>query len=404
MRIKPGATFKRRPQELPLFLKAWLEGRKIMDFAVEGALPINQSSKMSLVAVVAMALAVCVSCPVSAKTRVNSGAINAANAAAGASAKEATASNQNTNSIQVQQLGEDSSIKDTNIVNQADDAQKAGSKASTMYAALSTTLAGVCAASLGWDSPACLGAAAAAVGTTVMAAGAQQAGSTRDQAGINLDQFRNLYDQSMKYNGEALDPSKFGLDGDPDSKGGLSKSQIDQLNSVGNNVGTNLDNALKELDKKGVRIQGNNLIGPDGRSVPLKAFDPSKLTGANLEAYNNALAEAGRKAGMDQDAINKLKAGGKGAQDALNDFIGGSTKAASTEPTEEAGVFAPEADWWKRFQKGSGQAPKRDVAGLITRGYKDYYGDPIGLANDNIFEMIHYRYQEKRQQKSFLPP
>jgi hypothetical protein len=94
---------------------------------------------------------------------------------------------------------------------------------------------------------------------------------------------------------------------------------------------------------------------------------------------------------IEKKAATKYKVGEFGTEDGAGG--GGGSKTGS-----DASGIAGDA---------AGAGANRDLASLNTKGAaqgltKDYHGDPIGVANDSLFDMMTRRYQLKTRQDSFF--
>ncbi len=132
------------------------------------------------------------------------------------------------------------------------------------------------------------------------------------------------------------------------------------------------------------------LLGPDGKLIGGGSTGADGGGGLSKDTIAKAAAIANAiKAGVDKYAAKKglmseegEAAGGGGGKSAnfnsagLNDNFG-------------AGLGK---------DKGLGLENSRSVAGMS----KDYFGEPIGVANDELFEMMKRRYQLKERQNSFF--
>jgi hypothetical protein len=157
---------------------------------------------------------------------------------------------------------------------------------------------------------------------------------------------------------------------------------------------------LKELEKNGYKVNptAGTVTTPKG-VFPTSAFssadsmaaagmDPSQVAAARkgLEALNKELAE---KYGAGPSVV-AMGVGGAG---------GGGSGVESGEGGAAASGSDPMAAYLASLKNKLNQ--KRDPASVAGM-QKMLGGEPIGVKMDNIFEMIHRRYQKKRKANVFI--
>lgn len=160
-----------------------------------------------------------------------------------------------------------------------------------------------------------------------------------------------------------------------------------------------IDNNLRELEKNGYKVNptAGTVTTPKG-VFPTSAFssadsmaaagmDPSQVAAARkgLEALNKELAE---KYGEGPSVV-AMGVGGVG---------GGGSGVESGEGGAASGSD-PMAAYLASLKNKLNQ--KRDPASVAGM-QKMLGGEPIGVKMDNIFEMIHRRYQKKRKANVFI--
>lgn len=162
-----------------------------------------------------------------------------------------------------------------------------------------------------------------------------------------------------------------------------------------------------EMIKAGVTVSpdGTKITTPDGRT-----FDTEKAAGkqgaAALQAMGmtpqeagTALSTNGKLAKQAEEQVKKLQAKAAYKSSMSNDGGGAGAGAGGARgPAASDAAFDPMAFF--RMQQAKNQKAKKTstVSGLS----KKMGDDSIGVAQDNIFEMITRRYQSRDQSGSFL--
>ena len=186
-------------------------------------------------------------------------------------------------------------------------------------------------------------------------------------------------------------------DSDPDSYLDPDKSNLGDAEGLRGGSGLTAGqqrelNAAKDiLSDNGFGIDGNGTVtSPDGTKIPASAFsNPSGLSGFGL---SDSLVEDVKKA--QSTAAAALKDVKLGSGEAGG---GGSKSSAFANGMDE---FDPSKYAYKAGGKDSGKKPKGSQFAGFSRNLA---GDRIGVAGDNIFQMVHRRYQAKNRSKYFLP-
>ena len=149
-----------------------------------------------------------------------------------------------------------------------------------------------------------------------------------------------------------------------------------------------LERQKKLIQKSGAKIDMDKQVvtDPEGNEVPFSqasaGMDSSQL--AKLKADSAAYVKKHMKDASKYSVSGVgLASGGGGG--------GSSLSFDSYEPDSSL------ADYLKQL-RGKGKRGPSSVAGLK----KIVDGEPIGVAADDIFKMVHRRYQEKRSKKIFL--
>ncbi len=179
--------------------------------------------------------------------------------------------------------------------------------------------------------------------------------------------------------------------GDPNGPNGPNTRTLAVDQELGKMVGEY--NALKsDLDRAGYKVSpdGATITGPNGKQIPSSAFsspEAMKAAGfsdAQIEAMMNAQKAAAAKAKDKIRGIAMAVEGGAGGGMANPSGGGGSGGGGGGY-----GGF--------NMRMPTQKAEKPGVSGLS----KQLGNDKIGIASDNIFEMIHIRYLERDKVGNF---
>jgi hypothetical protein len=146
-----------------------------------------------------------------------------------------------------------------------------------------------------------------------------------------------------------------------------------------------------QLQGAGVKFENGKIITPDG-----KAFGPDSNTAAGLAAL-----------GYGEEDINKIMANSAAIGKKLNDQFG--SKIGQMGETSggagAAGGGSGAVDYSSMFAgggnklgKGGGADNKNKLSGLSKR----VGDDQIGVAADNIWEMVTRRYRDRDAQNNFI--
>ncbi|RZI59869.1 MAG: hypothetical protein EOP14_03480 [Pseudomonas sp.] len=157
------------------------------------------------------------------------------------------------------------------------------------------------------------------------------------------------------------------------------------------------DKLKESVTKAGITVSEDGKIATtkDGKKVSSSAF-------ANAQAMKNAGFGASDIAGIDSAMADaKLKAADrlKGLASMMNDAGGGGGRAAGGD--EGGGGYG--GGGGGSFADGAGKLGKSNTKGPNLAGMSKKFGeDNIGVAGDNIFEMITRRYQARDKADNFL--
>lgn len=139
---------------------------------------------------------------------------------------------------------------------------------------------------------------------------------------------------------------------------------------------------------------------PNGKTIsPSDTSNPAAIaaeTGMSQSDYKGILAKA---AELEKKAIADAQKSGT-AYTASNGFDGGSGGAGLNPLDAAADPAAAAAAALAAKRAPANASGKAGVAGMA----RNYNGDMIGVAGDDIFQMMTRRYQEKVKNQSFLSP
>lgn len=205
----------------------------------------------------------------------------------------------------------------------------------------------------------------------------------------------------------AFDPSQFGM-GDfsipdinfPNDNDSTTPGSLSDLNGIGDLIGIANDPALKaalqSMADRGYDINGKEQTVklPDGTEIPFSEINtPGGMAAAGVSGDSPGLAETRAKekelAAKMEEAAYKVSAMEAGAGSGFSGYDKESDSSFSYKPTDFSKLFG---------QIGAKGRKPSSVSGMKVL----YKGDPIGVKEDNIFEMIHRRYRILRKQGAFI--
>ncbi|HRK06198.1 MAG TPA: hypothetical protein PLZ57_00395 [Pseudobdellovibrionaceae bacterium] len=146
-----------------------------------------------------------------------------------------------------------------------------------------------------------------------------------------------------------------------------------------------------QLQGAGVKFENGKIITPDG-----KAFGPDSMSAEGLAAL-----------GYGEEDINKIMANNAAIGKKLNDKFGskigqlgetsggGSAAGGGSGAVDYSSMFGGGGN---KFAKASGADKKDKLSGLSKR----VGDDQIGVAADNIWEMVTRRYRDRDAQNNFI--
>ena len=155
-------------------------------------------------------------------------------------------------------------------------------------------------------------------------------------------------------------------------------------------IDVEIENGLAALAKKGFSVnkEDGTVTGPDGTVATGADFN----TDAGKKKLGMTDANKDYIAGLQSKIMKKYK---KRKKMRLASGGGGSRSPASSY---DADKNAFDANAFMNSLRGKKKKPAKNIAGMAT----NHNGDMIGVAVDDIFKMIHRRYQNKRKLGSFV--
>ena len=156
----------------------------------------------------------------------------------------------------------------------------------------------------------------------------------------------------------------------------------------GANFANDAKDALKRLEEKGYKKnKDGSITGPNGKTASASALnsgqamaDSGLIDESQIEDYDKALADHKKK--RDKIIVKSLGGGAKGGYKPKR------RRAAST------------SDYGTSYNYGIDQSK---IKAAKTSGLtKDFGGTPIGVASDDLFNMVSQRYNSLSEQKQFI--
>lgn len=185
------------------------------------------------------------------------------------------------------------------------------------------------------------------------------------------------YDVSLE--SPEISPPEFTENENPLDSEELQKTQA-RLNTIAKNGGPKMD------------LASGKLTMPNGTQVDLNNASPSDLAAAGFgpgeqaeisKMLNDAFKQAEEQAGLGVDKIEG---------DVLSEGEGGAASLAGIEYIDEF-LSGKSAGNSKKINRDPAQ-----IAGLT----KNFNGDPIGVASENLFTLINRRYDVKAKTDTFI--
>ncbi len=277
----------------------------------------------------------------------------------------------------------------------------AGAVVNIGMAALMTTM---CVSSYGTDAWACYAAGALAVAGSLLSSSGSQAGSTAASIG---DGSIPTFDTNFQgYTPDQL--ADLGLSGSTTNDNGtgvvLDESGLD----------TNLDSVISTLAGAGFSIdpESGTVTGPDGTTVSTKDINLEDAT-----QLASTMSEAGVSTGSSgsmSSALKKLNASAAELQKAQKQVESEASVSKRQLASAGAGGYSQGGSNGSGLKDGEGDANdllaslmkkrngKKGAVEVAGKSVVVGNGERIGVKMDNIFDMLHRRYQKKVQQGIFI--
>lgn len=179
--------------------------------------------------------------------------------------------------------------------------------------------------------------------------------------------------------------------------GGGDEGGGDGLTSAGfGNLGPDGLAALKKAEDLGFKFDANKgvVTDPDGKEIPFASINSGSAAGSGASGFTSGNLDAGKKYAnkLAKEAADKYSVGTMG-------FAGAGGGGGGSHAGAAGAANDPFSDYLKSLNKK--KKPSRKPASVA--GMKKPFGsDVIGVRADNIFEMIHRRYKQKRDNKEFI--
>ena len=183
------------------------------------------------------------------------------------------------------------------------------------------------------------------------------------------------------------DASSFDPWGAPGGGGGGSSPSRPDLGVDMPDIDRDIRNNFPDLRNNGfdVDVENQTVTGPDGKSMPFSSLTPENLLAEGLIGQED-IEKLNEVMKAQSHSVTSIGLAGGG---------GGGGAGASRRPTTYE-YYDPFA------QFGQSSHKPRDPK---TSGLSRQLGNThVGIASDNIFEMIHRRYQSKVEQGIFVSP
>lgn len=180
--------------------------------------------------------------------------------------------------------------------------------------------------------------------------------------------------------------------------GGYSQAQI--AAGISANIGQSAQSLQDEMNELGYSLSDDKkyIKKPDGSSVPTSAFGSA----GGMKSAGFSDSEISRV----NDILDKAKNmdPNKALQKYAFGFSGGGGNAWKKGRGTASKRNGPDYNkLLNQFMKKPGDKKKRGVASTSGLSKKLSNGENIGVAADNLFHMVHRRYQKKTAERSFMP-
>ena len=230
-----------------------------------------------------------------------------------------------------------------------------------------------------------------------------------------IESFMNAASMLMNagQSGNTMDALQYGIDGNFNPDDYLSDLGLDGLvpDDVGNGADFNSTADLTDFVNGQIAGLANDGVTYDSNSglinTPIGEFQageqtPAQAAAASGQSPSDLKLGNGQSVNLD-DVTGTLaaKAAALASKPSVSgvgvDTAGGGGGAGGTRSGSGSGGSAF-GDYLSKMKRGLASKKKAVIAGKS----KNYGGEQIGVRVDNIFEMIHRRYQNKRKRNSFI--
>lgn len=267
----------------------------------------------------------------------------------------------------------------------------------------------------GAGSPACCPMAAlSAAGAVMMLVNAGESSGVTDTASCDANSafcnWNHNLGNGTNNGGQAGNGTDFGYDmgtagseNNPTGSGNQNQAMVQQsLNAARARIQSSANGIINEMRAKGYELtsDGKYVKNPDGTHTPVSAFSsPSAMKDHGFTGAQIAAVEQVKDQLKGMDPMANLKKYGFG-------YSGGN--GAGWKQAGKRGSANKGPDYNKMFNQFLNKDKKagkqaRGVAAAAGLSKKLSNGENIGVAADNIFHMVHRRYQKKTAERSFMP-
>lgn len=153
-----------------------------------------------------------------------------------------------------------------------------------------------------------------------------------------------------------------------------------------------IDKGMTTLKNAGFTATADGITKPDGTTIPASAFNSDSgmlaagLDPASVAAADQALASIKKKL-ADNPSVSGMGVSNAGGSGGSGGYAGGSGTSS---------------DFAMNFPKFKNPFANPNKAKLVAGKSLNYNGEPIGVKGDDIFEMVHRAYVQKRKGGHFI--
>lgn len=150
--------------------------------------------------------------------------------------------------------------------------------------------------------------------------------------------------------------------------------------------------ALKKMEDAGYTVTEQGLHKPDGTLVPASAFNSAgSMAAAGFDPAT--IRESQKVLGVINEELSKGKWGSMAMSEGSGGGAGGGYSSGSGSPGSESDSFKA----FNPFGLGADQKKALIAGKTVLLG-----GEPIGVRGNNIFEMMHFAYEKRRNGRQFI--